>query len=148
MGRVHLQPLARPATRAVLLVLVVGFGAFQSASADCGHPVGAGPDRFFRLDTLDVIDSADLTLASHAGMSRSPLDPPVDRSPCSGLRCSSRDPAPVSTALPGLDRSHQWLCPLGAVAEPDTKFPTGRPCDEPLGNATGEKAAIFHPPRV
>jgi hypothetical protein len=147
MRRAFLHILARLATRVILLALVVGSGASRSARADCGHPVGARPDRFVWLNQLDVIDMAGSSQTAHAVIERSPLGPPVDRRPCSGLRCSSRDPAPVSTALADLDRSHQWVCPLGANTELDTKYPAGRPCDEPLGFAVGEKASIFHPPR-
>jgi hypothetical protein len=148
MTRAHFKRLGRLGTGALVLLLVHGFGAPRSAWAGCGHPVGSQSGSFGDLYRLDAIFMAGSSATQHDGLSRSPLQPPAHRSPCSGLSCSSRDPLPISTASPGPDSSQQWGAANGALVNLDTTPPAGRTCDEPAPTTTGEKSSIFHPPRV
>ena len=147
MTRAEGKRLARLATGALLLLLASGLGAPRSAWAGCNHPADSPSDPFRDLYQLDAIFMAG---SSHSldGMSRSPLEAPARRSPCSGLSCSSRDPLPISTASPGLESSQQWGAALVALVDLDTNSPAGRTFNEPAPAATGEKTTIFHPPRV
>ena len=147
MTRARVKRLARLAAGSFLLLLVSGFAAPRSAWAGCGHPLDSQSDPYRDLHRVDAIFKVGSSLHSHDGMSRSPLESPARRSPCSGLSCSTRDPLPISTTSPGLESSQQWGASLGALIDLDANSPAGRTFDEPAPAATGKKASIFHPPR-
>jgi hypothetical protein len=148
MKEARVKRLARLATGALLLLVASGFGAPRSAWAGCIHPPGSQSDSFLDLYRLDAIFMAGSSPDLHDGVSRSPLESPARRSPCSGLSCSTRDPLPISTASPGLASSHQWGATVGALIDLDNQSSTSRTFDEPAPIAVGEKTSIFHPPRV
>ncbi len=147
MIRPEVKRLARLATGALLLFVASGFGAPRSASAGCSHPLGSQSEPLLELYRLDAIFMAGSSSDSRDDVSRSPLESPARRSPCSGLSCSSRDPLPISTASPGLESSQQWGATLCALVDLPTESPTGRTFDEPAPIAAAEKPSIFHPPR-
>ncbi len=148
MAKVKVKRLARLTAGALLLLAVSGFVAPRSAWAGCSHPASSQRDPFLDLYRLDAIFMAGSSSDSQDGLSRSPLESPARRSPCSGLSCSNRDPLPISTTLPGLESSQQWAVPLGALVDLDTQSLTGRTFDEPAPTASDEETSIFHPPRV
>ena len=140
MTRGRVKRLARLATGALLLLVASGFGAPRSASAGCSHPLGSQSEPLLELYRLDAIFMAGSSSDSRDEVSRSPLESPARRSPCSGLSCSSRDPLPISTASPGLESSQQWgatLCALVDLADqhlPPAGRSTSRPRSPPAKN--------------
>jgi hypothetical protein len=148
MSRAKVKRLARLATGALVLLVAAGWGAPGSARADCSHRAASQSGPFIDLFRLDAIIMVGSSSVSHDRVSQSPLESPAHRSPCSGMSCSSRDPLPISTASPGVETSHQWGTPLGAVVDLEAQAPAGRTFDEPAPTASGEEASIFHPPRV
>lgn len=147
MPGVDLSRLRRLAAGAFLVLLIEGAVAPASVWAGCGHPVGSQSDPFRelrRFDSLLGLTSASLTHEEPPGF---PLESPINRRPCSGMSCSSRDSLPISTGSPRIEGPHQWVA-LVANLHVDGSSPAVRIADEPAVVAIGEKTAVFHPPRA
>jgi hypothetical protein len=147
MKKAHSRRLARLATGALVVLIVQCFCATRSAWAGCSHLVGSRSDRLDleRLDLLIVSGSSSLTTNDGA---QSPQEPSVPTRPCSGLSCSSRDPLPISTAVPATGSLSDQCCALGTLVLPGSTSRSARTLEEPVPTSLGEPSSIFHPPRV
>ena len=131
---------------AIMLLLVIGFAAPNTAWAGCSHLVGSRSDPFMKLQQLDELILSGTSTGdgwqSPQGRPNSPR-----RAPCSGASCSSRVPVPVSTISPGPEGRDRWGA-LGVVVVVDNTSAQARTTDGPALASSGEKSSIFHPPRV
>ena len=148
MTRANLRHLARLGAGAFMLLVIQSIVAPDSAWAGCSHPIGSQTDPFRDLRQLDAIFGAGPSSILGGDLSRSPMESPARRSPCSGMNCSSRDSLPISTAVPVLEGPEQWVAALVLLLDLDAAAPAGQTVDEPDSAVTDEGTSIFHPPRA
>jgi hypothetical protein len=132
-----------------MLVLAGLFIAPSSASAGCNHLVSSRTDPLVELEQLDALILGRPSLELHGDRGQSPFDQPEGprRSPCSGLSCSNRVPMPVSSITPVPDGRERWGT-LGIVVDVDNSSVYRQTNEGPTTTSAGDKASIFHPPRV
>jgi hypothetical protein len=122
-----------------VLLLIQGFMP-TTAWAGCNHLVIAQSDLSLNRGQLDALIAGNL-------MKSLPEQPaPERRKPCSGLTCSSRDPASTSTISLEPEGSDLWGT-LRAMVTLKATSPPGRIHEQPAPLLAMEKTSVFHPPR-
>jgi hypothetical protein len=138
--------LWRLVTAASIVLAVNHYVALRTAQAGCSHLVVSQSNRsldFIRLDAIVV--GGPFAVASIDRHDQLAQPTPARRLPCSGPRCSSRDPLPIPTATPGSTSLDQWAAVSAADVDP-TIAPSNGPRNEQTPRSVLRKPSIFHPP--
>ena len=146
-GSGPIKRLARFGTGVLVLLVVHGFVMTSIAWAGCNHLVLSHLDtdlRSYGLDEL-IVEGASSPLNDSL---QYPLEQssPGRRMPCTGLRCSSRDPLPVPIAFQGPSGPNQWVT-LSAVVVLEHTSSRVLNSDELVPRPAARNSAVFHPPR-
>ena len=112
-----------------------------SPSCFAPHPAVGDPSRSRSLARRRNIGLEPVPSRAGSSVGRGSQAP----APCSGPGCSSREPIPLSTIIPGAEHSDRWG-DLNAPAVFPILSPWSPAIEEPAERTTGRKPSIFHPP--
>lgn len=145
MHRIGFERWGRWGAGAFVLLTLVLFVA-QPAQAGC-RPFASGSSDSSIAPRLDAFLNGETMLAHPIDATADPRpgQAPIPAAPCSGPGCSSRDPAPASSATTDTDLHDRW-----GEASQETSPPRAicwtAAIEGPTARPIVTKPSIFHPP--